>query len=108
MLEFLILSLATFRIAYFLVEESGPWHVAEKLRELAGLRANENGWTDPNGGFWAQLLSCIYCTSVWVALLLTLLYLVSSGIAFMVALPFAFSTVAILLYEAKAWLEQAR
>jgi len=49
-LDLLLLSLFTWRLAYMLVKESGPWGVFEKLRTRITF-----------GG----ALNCIYCTSVW-------------------------------------------
>ena len=49
------MALATWRLAYMLTYEMGPWGVFERLRGLTTL-----------GG----LLVCVYCTSVWAALAL--------------------------------------
>jgi hypothetical protein len=47
--------LAVWRVSYLLASESGPWRVFERIRRRAG------------NGFWGELLSCLYCLSVWVA-----------------------------------------
>ena len=48
--------LAVWRLSHLLHAEDGPWHLFAHLRRLAG------------SGFWAQVLDCFYCLSVWVAL----------------------------------------
>lgn len=80
-LTFLILIMATWRISSLLVNEEGP------LEIFAGLRLRIAGYTD--------LLTCIWCCSVWLGLAFTLLYWCLPDIAFWVALPFALSTGAI-------------
>lgn len=50
-----LLPLWTWRLSYMLVREWGPFEILTKLRDF--FRAHE----------W-QLLTCIYCTSIWIAL----------------------------------------
>lgn len=59
-LDMLLLALATWRIANMLTSEHGPWHIFGKMRRQV-----------PLGG----LTTCIYCMSVWVALILVPIYL---------------------------------
>jgi len=47
--------LAAWRISYFLASETGPWDVMERVRLRLG------------NGFARELLSCLYCVSVWVS-----------------------------------------
>lgn len=56
--DLLILSLATWRLAYLITKEAAPFSMMQRIRERATL-----------GG----LLTCIYCTSVWVAVLFVLI-----------------------------------
>lgn len=51
----LIATLAVWRLTHFLVAEDGPWDLVVRLRRRAG------------AGFWARLLDCFYCLSLWVA-----------------------------------------
>lgn len=53
-IELLILAAFSWRLAYMLVKEIGPWRVFERIRARITL-----------GG----LLECIMCTSVWTAAL---------------------------------------
>ena len=47
--------LAVWRISYLLTSESGPWNVLARMRQRLVK------------GLWGQLVSCLYCLSVWVA-----------------------------------------
>ena len=55
--ELIIITLATWRLSYMLVTEEGPYQILTRLRARFAL----GGLTD-----------CIYCMSVWVALLMWL------------------------------------
>lgn len=77
-LDWLILSVATWRLAYMLVREKGPANILEKLRTL------------PHGG----VFDCIYCTSMWVACGMLALWHYDYMI---IAYPFAISGAAMLL-----------
>ena len=66
-----VVGLATYRLASLLVHEDGPWAVFERIRTRAGV---------PGPGevaeatFWASLLSCTWCVSLWLAPALWLLW----------------------------------
>lgn len=47
--------LAVWRISYLLASETGPWDLIEMVRNGLG------------NGFLRELMSCLYCVSVWVA-----------------------------------------
>jgi hypothetical protein len=53
--RFLLGILSVWRITHLLYAEDGPWDVVVGLRRRTG------------AGFWAQLLDCFYCLSVWIA-----------------------------------------
>jgi hypothetical protein len=53
--EFLLGTLAVWRVTHLLQAEDGPWDVVVRLRRRAGT------------GFWGQLLDCFYCLSLWIA-----------------------------------------
>lgn len=79
-LDFILLAIATWRLAFFVSNEAGPLAFMARLRSRNDL-----------GG----LLTCIKCVSVWAALLLLVLYssplsalvwvLAVSGLALMLA-----------------------
>src|SRR5271157_1337130 len=47
--------LSVWRVTHLLNAEDGPWDFVVRLRRRAGT------------GFWARLLDCFYCLSLWVA-----------------------------------------
>lgn len=95
---FLILSLATWRIANMFVWESGPFNIFRKIRHLTGIAHEDDGtpFLIPDL-FFAKLLSCVWCSSVWVGFGWFLLWLLLPDISVLCALPFAFSTGAIIV-----------
>lgn len=61
-LDLLILSLATWRAAYFIVKDNGPFNFMGRIRTR---------WTDgEHPGSFGELLTCIYCASIWTSLLM--------------------------------------
>lgn len=62
--------LAVFRLTMLLTTEGGPWGILERLRLWLGVRYDEYGERDGTNEF-AKLLICPWCTSLWVALVLT-------------------------------------
>lgn len=84
-LDFLLLSVATWRIAYMLTREDGPANVFRRLRD----RFPAEG----RGGV-GDALSCIYCTSVWVGVALFALWLTP---LWWLMVPVAVSGLAIML-----------
>lgn len=59
-LDLFIIAAASWRLAYMLVNEAGPFQMFARLRR----------WSTFGG-----LLECIYCTSVWTAAIVWLIYL---------------------------------
>jgi hypothetical protein len=55
-LQFLISTLAVWRLTHLLAAEDGPFHVIARVRAKAG------------SGFWGSLLDCFYCLSLWIAI----------------------------------------
>ncbi len=47
--------LSVWRVTHLFVAEDGPWNLLARLRQRAG------------EGFFASLLDCFYCLSLWVA-----------------------------------------
>lgn len=96
MVTFLAGCLAVWRITHLLVAEEGPYEVFTKLRSLAA------------DGFWGRLLSCFYCTSVWVATAVSVL--IGGKLTHILLSVAAYSGAAILLERATApavpWVEE--
>jgi hypothetical protein len=66
MFEFMLSSLATWRIAHMLVKEDGPWDLISRFRSIIGVRYDE--YSVPYGtNMPSAMLSCVWCASVWVA-----------------------------------------
>ena len=69
MLELLLSVLATWRVSSMLVREDGPDDVFAKLRMFTGMKYDE--YSNPYGtNLISSLLSCVWCTSVWVAFII--------------------------------------
>lgn len=96
-LTLFILGLATWRLSALLSKEAGPFHIFEKLRELAGIQhdADGNVLMIPSK-FFAELLSCVWCTSVWVGAFWAIFWMILPVVSLYVALLFALSTIAII------------
>ena len=97
-IELVIYGMATWRVASLLVKESGPFDLLVHLRSLVGIQHDDNG--DPYGypdNVLAQVLSCVWCTSIWVALFWMIFSLIFPVFALKCATVFSFSTAAILI-----------
>lgn len=95
----LVYGCSTWRLSYMLVNETGPGALFVFIRTLAGIEHNDEykpiSYPD---NFFASLLSCVYCTSVWVGLF-TVAWglLVPEPYATILVLPLALSAVAIVI-----------
>lgn len=78
LLDLLILSLATWRLGYFISRETGPFSLAKRLREKY-----------PLGG----LTTCLYCASFWCAVLFFGLWLTPLRV---IVYPFAIAGLALM------------
>ena len=87
MIDLLLTALAAWRIASLLVDEAGPWGVFSRLRYRAGVRGIVV--MDPAGkptaartaqGWLAEGLTCVWCVSVWAAMLLVGLDVMSTSL----------------------------
>jgi hypothetical protein len=97
LITILILGGATWRVSHMLVNEDGPGDIFVRFRVFAGVRYDE--FSRPYGnGFLPSLFTCVYCMSVWVALVLGLLYvLLPIPYGYWLVGGLAVSTVAILI-----------
>lgn len=97
-LQFIVLALATWRISSLLVREDGPFFVFRIIRKRFGIVHDDNGvpYQYPDG-FMPQLLSCVWCTSVWMGFGWLAFFLIFPDWATKTAAAFSFSTVAIVL-----------
>lgn len=98
MFQLLIFGLATWRISSLLVNESGPGDIFVKLREDLGFtHDDEKHKLMIPEGFWGDLLSCVWCCSLFVAAGWVGFYILLPGLATWIALVFALSTMAVLV-----------
>lgn len=90
-LWFVIAGLASWRIASIIHHEK----IAAPFRRLLGVRElTEDTWTYPDN-FIGDLIECFYCTSVWTSFFVSVVMFVFPP----VLVPFALSTVAIILEQ---------
>ena len=92
---FFYLGLAAWRLASLIANEDGPWLVFKRLRQKAEQWCNKYRFCRDLGVY--DLFSCEWCNSVWIGAGLTLLYLWIGETILYLALPLAFSTVAIVI-----------
>lgn len=97
-LDFVILCLATWRVSVLFSKEEGPFDVFKRLREKTGIQHDDNGEVlmIPHK-FFAELLSCVWCTSIWVGAFWGLFWLALPNVCIAFAILFAFSSAAILI-----------
>lgn len=93
-----IFVLAVWRISSLFVREAGPFRAFEWIREQAGIQHDEYGvpWIIPDT-YFAQLLGCVWCFSLWVGTGFAIFLFILPEIALKIAIVFAFSAGAILL-----------
>lgn len=104
LLQIVVFALATWRISSLLVNEDGPRKIFYMWRVYAGIVPVTNIRYDmPNEhyfeiseDFLAQVLSCVWCTSIYVGAAWVVFFLTFPTIAFYAATPFALSACAIL------------
>lgn len=93
-LLFIITALATWRISSMFVREDGPFDVFDRIRILAGVRYDIDDIAYGTNVI-SSLLSCLWCTSIWVAFV-TALYLRPVGVADWFVMSLALSAMSIL------------
>ncbi len=63
------LGLASWRLAAFLIDDDGPFHLMSKFRQLIGIEETDFGLNVPDW-FPLNLYGCVSCMSLWTAILL--------------------------------------
>lgn len=92
MLEAAILvGLGAFRLSYMLSVEDGPQDIFKRLRSRLGVP--DEGWVSDD--LVPQLLTCVYCLSVYVVAFLGLLWLVAPWAVMLIAA----SSITILVHK---------
>lgn len=97
-LEFVLLSLAAWRLASMLVREKGPFNMFVWIRERVGIGHDKDGipYMIPDNVL-AGILSCVWCCSMWTGFFWFVAYLVAPLLVIKIATVFAISTGAILV-----------
>ena|SRR3990167_4123830 len=62
----IVRGLATWRIAHMLVHEIGPLGILTRIRSVAGIEHDFEGF--PSVWKSNNVLSCVWCTSFWVGI----------------------------------------
>jgi len=94
---FLVSILATWRLSAMLSYEAGLFNMFLALREFVGITHDDNGEKiASNGSFFADLLDCMWCLSVWIggAVAVSLYFY---PVLVYLLLPFALSAGAVLV-----------
>ncbi|GAG84338.1 unnamed protein product [marine sediment metagenome] len=100
-MNYLILVLACWRISALFAYECGPWDIFKKFREGVGI-VHSPGSCEPlqgNYNFLGRLIECVWCSSIYFAIIGYAFYLNWPGETLIVLSPFAISAGAILLEE---------
>ena len=94
-MNIIVLSLAVCRLTLLLTKEAGPLDVFGKLRRVVcrGTAAGDKA----RPGSMCHGVRCTHCVSLWVALLVTCLYLCWPTATCAACLPFALSMLSILV-----------
>jgi len=93
-----VLSLATWRISSFLVNELGPGELMEQFRAWIGVRYDERSVRYGENVF-AELFICVWCMSFWVGIAWSVLYVLAPSATPLLALPWALSAGAIMIEQ---------
>lgn len=97
----IIFFLAVWRLSKIVTEEEGPGMVFTQIRELSG--AEYNGIPEQWDllPWYAKMLQCPYCLSVWVALLIFLLRYLNKDLYKVVVMALSGSAVTVLIEDYK-------
>jgi hypothetical protein len=98
-LDLAIAGLALWRVSALMAYEQGPWQIFMRLRRRAGVEMYDSGepTISPQEGYLAQLLSCIWCLSMMLAIPYAAVYMLLPAQVRVASLPFAISALAILV-----------
>lgn len=110
LLPLLLLSLLTWRISSLFTGEDGPLFVFKSIRDFTGLETLDDGTNIYHKGgvfkFFATLLACLWCLSIWVGWLIALIAYPSQWIVMgliLSTISIAFHAVIEALVRFKKW-----
>jgi hypothetical protein len=98
-MNYLIMAFACWRISALFSYECGPWDIFKTIREKIGVTSHANNceplqWRD---NFIANLFGCVWCLSVYVAIMIYVCFTLWPGETILFLSPFAISTGAIFI-----------
>lgn len=99
-IDLLILALATWRLSSLIVNERGPWHVFQHIRERFGIGHDESGLIaviPPT--FMGELLTCLWCCSCWVGAAVAVMLYFQPVATIWLVLPLALSGAAVVIEQ---------
>lgn len=100
-----VLILATWRISSLLAQEAGPYDAFSRVRLALGVWYDDAG--EPHGrNVAARAITCVWCNSVWVGLVVALAYKFWPAATFYVCLPLALSAGAVIVNGVVEWHER--
>lgn len=80
LLDLAVVGLASWRLAHMMVWERGPFNLLVGIRHLAGIRHEEGQPVFYPDNPPARLFSCVWCMSVWTAVVTWALWVPLVGI----------------------------
>ena len=97
--EALIFGLAVWRVTKMITEEEGPYMVFYHIRNAVGAEVDGIPATWDEMPASGKLFQCPYCLSVWVALLLSVLFFVNKTLYTVIAMALFGSGVTALIED---------
>ena len=83
----IIIGMAAWRLARFAVYEGGPWGFMRWIRERVGIIHDEDGdVVSVPQAVAGNLLGCVWCTSLWTAMILYVVWVAEPAIVMVVAM----------------------
>ena len=97
--EIVVFFLSVWRLSKMITEEEGPGMIFSQLREISG--AEYNGFPEQwdNLTWYGKLTQCPYCISVWISLLLYLVYIVNRNVFWAVTMTLSGSAATVLIED---------
>jgi len=96
--DFVVLASATWRLTALLSYERGPFDIFMKFREMIGFGHDKD--YEPvivSENFITHLFGCVWCLSVWFAIIVVMFYSLWPGETLLVCMPFAISAAVIFI-----------
>ena len=104
---FVLLALATFRLSHMIAKEEGPWNIFGRLALVLGAEVQSDisgrkTWHGTN--VLSKLVLCPLCLSVWVGLILTVVFIRGPVLA-VILVAFAVSGASVMI---ELWIGDGR